>query len=229
MKFTLIFCLIIIIWMGKECHSLTQFNYEGRIQELQSLNQVVIKEKLKSKNPLLIHNVKLPQLSFSKLCDENPGYMIREGETYKILETCLTQDFAIYGNRGLYKDLGYEDALSSISNTFDTWMSCNKQGSLSLYKGYHAIERVQCIHTINLISVLSDSAILYLINPKHSSDISNLDTPSLKKWSHRVILKPGSILSIPSQWYYFYECKGKVIIYDYHSDTYGTYLYTLSR
>ena len=35
--------ILLVLWMGKECHSLHRFNYEGQIQELQSLNEVVIK------------------------------------------------------------------------------------------------------------------------------------------------------------------------------------------
>lgn len=229
MKVLLLLCVLAILWSAKECHSLTQFNYEGSVQELQSLNRVVLQEKLKAKNPLLIHNVKLPQPSLSEICEAHPGYMIREGETYKLLDTCLRQDLAIYENQGLYRDLGYEKELTDVSEPFETSMACRRQGFLSLYRGFHAIDRVKCLHNVNLIAVLASSAILYLINPKHASEIEALSNASLKKWSHRVILKPGSVLSIPTEWSYFYECKGETLIYTYRSDTYGTCLYNMSR
>lgn len=215
--------------MVKECRDLHQFNYEGVIQELQSSNKTVIGEKLKEKNPLLIHNVIMSSVHIKDILVNNPGYIARDSDKMILLDTFKDKEMSIYKNPSLFKDLGYMKELLKLSEPFETSLHCHKCGYLSLYKGYHTIAKEQTIHNLNLISVLSGSAIIYLINPKHKGDISGLSNEKIKKWSHRVVLKPGSLLSVPSEWYYFYECKGEVVLYNYESDRYGTYLYNLLR
>ena len=221
--------ILLVLWMGKECHSLHRFNYEGQIQELQSLNEVVIKEKMKDKNPLLIHNVTLPEINLSQIITDNPGYIIKDKDRFILLDKFRDKDMSVYQSESLYNDLGYRDKLSFVSDHLETKMSCNKRGYLSLFKGFHTIELTPCIHNVNIVSVVSGSGIMYMINPKHKNDIQGKTNQEVKKWCQRVILKPGSILSIPPNWYYFYECKADVIIYNYESDVYGTYLYNLLR
>ena len=230
MSFLIILLVILlIIWMGKECRELHQFNYEGRIKELHSSNKTVIHEKLKDKHPLLIHNIISPTMTIKEILQHNPGYILRDSDKMILLDTFNDKDMSIYKSPTLFQDLGYTQELLKLSEPFETTMSCHKQGYLSFYKGFHTINTDQCKHNVNLLSVISGSSILYLINPKHGEEIKGLTNDKLKKWSHKIVLKPGSILSVPSEWYYFYECKGDVIMYNYESDIYGTYLYNLLR
>ena len=87
-----ILLLLVVIWMGKDCYELRRFNYEGSIQVLQSLNEVVVREKMKDMNPLLIHNIVTPEVTMSDLVTQNPGYILRENEKMIMLEKCMEED-----------------------------------------------------------------------------------------------------------------------------------------
>ena len=225
----ILFLVLLIIWMIKECRELHQFNYEGQIKELQSANKIVIGEKIKDKNPLLVHNVIVPSITIQEILQQNPGYIIKDSDKMILLDTFKDKDMSVYKSPSLFQELGYAQDLLKLSIPFETYMNCHKNGFMSFYKGYHTIAKERATHNLNLLSVVSGSSIVYLINPKHGEEIDGLDNNTLKKWSHKVVLKPGSILSVPSEWYYFYECKGEVIMYNYESDIYGTYLYNLLR
>ena len=68
----ILFLVLLIIWMIKEYRDLHQFNYEGQVKELQSANKIVIGEKLKDKNPLLVHNVIVPPVTIQEMLQQNP-------------------------------------------------------------------------------------------------------------------------------------------------------------
>jgi len=215
--------------MGKDCYELRRFNYEGSIQVLQSLNEVVVREKMKEMNPLLIHNIVTPELTVRDLVTQNPGYILRENEKMIMLEKCMEEEVSVYKSETLSRDFGYYERLSELGEVFESTMACHKRGYISLYKGYHTTEPSRCTHNVNLLGVLSGTTILYLINPKHEKDILGKSNQAIKKLCHRIILKPSSMCYLPPMWHYFYECKGETILYNYESDIYTTYLYNLLR
>ena len=77
----MIFYLVLIlclIFVGKHIYEIYNFNHEGIIEQLQSANNEVISEKIKERNPLLIHNLgtkndKIRELTIQKLILQNPG------------------------------------------------------------------------------------------------------------------------------------------------------------
>ena len=226
----LIAILILLIWIIKECRDLHQFAYEGQIQEIQTMNPTVIQESLKPKNPLLVHNVPIRTLELSDILKHNPGYILHDHSKYILLDTFKEEEsMAIYRSPKLSEDLGYSGDLLSLGKPFETSLATGSQTSLSLYKGFHTVPATECVHNVNLMVVVSGHAIVYLVNPKHKTDIQGKPNQAIKKWSHKVVLKPGLLLSIPSNWFSFYECKGSTVIGTYESDTYPTYLYNLLR
>jgi hypothetical protein len=222
--------IVILIWIIKECRELHQFAYEGQVKELQSLNPAVIQESLKSKNPLLIHNVPVRTLDLPDILAHNPGYILHDHSKYILLDKFKDEEsMAIYRSPKLSEDLGYTRDLLALGKPFETSLTCGSQTSLSLYKGFHTVPMTECVHNVNLVLVVSGTAIMYLVNPKHKTEIQNKSNHAIKKWSHKVVLKPGLLLHIPSNWFSFYECKGSTVIGTYDSDTYPTYLYNRLR
>ena len=49
--------ITIIAFMGKYIYDLHNFNLNATVQLLQSSNSMIIQDKLKDKNPLIIHNL----------------------------------------------------------------------------------------------------------------------------------------------------------------------------
>jgi len=243
--------IVVLIWIIKECRELHQFAYEGSIQELQTLNQTVVQESLKTKNPLLIHNVPIRTLAIPDILEHNPGYILNDHSKYILLDKFKDEaSMAIYRSPKLSEDLGYTGDLLALGKPFETSLTCGARTSLSLYKGFHTVPVSECTHTVNMLLVLSGTAIVYLVNPKHKDEIRAAgegqggregkregkgkgegkdNNQAIKKWSHKVVLKPGLLLYIPSNWFSFYECKGSTVIGTYDSDTYPTYLYNLLR
>jgi hypothetical protein len=222
--------VVICIWIIKECRNLHQFNYEGQIQEIHGVNSTVIRENVATKHPLLIYNVLHEGKSLKECIGSLPGYILHEKDTYISLDMFQDkEEMSLYQSQKLSKDLKIHTHLLEVVKPFTTRMTCHQQSHVSLFKGYHMTPVSQGIHDLNLVIVLSGSCILYLINPKHENEIQGKSNHQLKKWSHKIVLKPNSILSIPPQWFYLYECKGEVVISEYHSDTYGTYLYNSIR
>ena len=222
--------VLLILWMVHECRRLHQFNYEGQIQELQSLNPVVVRETQGSKNPLLIHNVAMDPVTLPELLTKHPGYILSDSQSHCLLDSFKdTSTMSLYRRPKLSHDLGFHPSLRTMGSAFESSMACHPQTDLSLFKGFHMIPLTHATHNVNLLMVLSGSCIVYLINPKHETEIQGQPAENLKKWSHRLVLKPHSLLSIPPNWFYIYECKGETVIAGYHSDTYGTYIYNALR
>jgi hypothetical protein len=222
--------VLLIIWCIKECREVHQFAYDGLIQEIQRFNPIVIQENLKSKNPLLLHNVKIRTLDISDILSHNPGYILKDKDRYVLIDKFKDEEtMSIYRSSKLCDDIGYASDLLELGKTFETSMTCGAQTTLSLYKGFHTVPVTECTHNVSLLAVTSGTAIVYLVNPKHTQDILGKDNHSIKKWSHKVVLKPGLVLSIPCQWFSFYECKGSTVMGTYEADTYPTFLYNLLR
>ena len=166
-----ILCVGIILWSLKECKQLHAYPQDSTIVELQSYHPPTIKSHLSQRRPILIMNVIVPSYSFESLVKDNPGYILDDRGTMKMFETCLTHEMSIYKHEGLYKTLITDPRVVEWSRLFEEWYSCNSRSYLSLYKGFHTIPAQPCHHNYLLIGVLSDSAILYLIHPKHTDEL----------------------------------------------------------
>jgi hypothetical protein len=233
----LILTLILIgIIIAKYIYDLHKFNYNGHIQQLQSLNSVVVQESLKHKGPLVIHNVRIPSedLTHETLVSQNPGYIVQDQKKQVLLSTLTDKDvdhMVFYKNKILAQDTGIARELDQMTKPFDTKLSCGKTCSLSVLKGSTIIQLSQNTHDTLVLYQLQGHCTLYLINPKHAEDIvgPTKTAPQLKKWAHIVKVEPNLLISIPPNWFYFYESKGPMIQGVIESDTYPTWLYNYAR
>ena len=229
--------ITIIAFMGKYIYDLHNFNLNATIQQLQSSNSMIIQDKLKDKNPLIIHNLgtkyeNLHNYTFERLIEQNPGYIINHNQKFISLESFgdeTIQQMNIYKNQKLIHDLNLQDTMKDIIKPFTNQLTCNENYSLSLLKGKNTISLTQNKRNLLLIYQISGKSTLYLFNPKHKEDIINKENNEIKKWSHKINLEEGLIVSIPSEWYYFYECENISIVSSLEYDTYFTYLYNLLR
>ena len=229
--------LMIGIIVAKCIHELHKFNYNGRIQQLQSLNSVVVQESLKQKEPLVIHNVRIPteDLTHETLVSQNPGYIVQDQKKQVLLSTLTDKDvdhMVFYKNQILAQDTKIAQELDQMTKPFDTKLSCGKTCSLSVLKGNAIIQLSQNIHDTLILYQIQGHCTLYLINPKHAEDIQappKKETDQLKKWAHKVNVEPLLLISIPTNWFYFYESNEPMIQGVIESDTYPTWLYNRLR
>ena len=69
------------IIIGKHIYEIHNFNYEAILQQLQVANKEEIFDKMKQRNPLLIHNLGnkneyTRNININNLIIDNPGYII---------------------------------------------------------------------------------------------------------------------------------------------------------
>jgi hypothetical protein len=230
--------LLVLLFLGvlvaKSIHELHKFNYNATIHHLQSLNSVVVQESLKDKQPLIIHNVGIKKynLTHETLVSQNPGYIVQDGTKQVLLSTLSDKDvvqMVFYKNTKLSKDIGMNQEMETIASPFETKLSCGRQCSISVLKGNNITHLAQNTHDILILYQIQGQCSLYLINPKHKEDIQGKQSHHLKKWSHKITLKPSLLISIPSNWYYFYESTEPVIQCVIESDTYPTWVYNQLR
>ena len=119
--------------------------------------------------------------------------------------------------------------MNEIYKPFESTIHCNKNYSLSLFKGSNAISLTQNKHNLLLIHQIQGVSKLYLLNPKHKQDIILKDNNEIKKWGQKINLVSGLVLYIPIEWYYFFETDEDSIIGEIESDNYFTVLYNNLR
>ena len=236
----MILVLILItlgIIIGKHIYEIHNFNHEAILQQLQSATREEIFEKLKERNPLLIHNLgtkndRIRELTIKKLILQNPGYIINDNNRNISLSSFNDKEINqmnIYKNSKLCKDLNLENDMNEIYKPFESTIHCNKNYSLSLFKGSNAISLTQNKHNLLLIHQIQGVSKLYLLNPKHKQDIILKDNNEIKKWGQKINLVSGLVLYIPIEWYYFFETDEDSIIGEIESDNYFTVLYNNLR
>ena len=236
MIFYLVF-IIILILIGKHIYEIHNFNHEGIIEQLQSANNEVISEKIKERNPLLIHNLGNKNnlffnLSFNKLIEDNPGHIICHNNKYISLKSFNKdeiQQMNIYKNKDLPLQFQLTDAFDTIYQPFELNIHCNKNYFMSLFKGNNTIQLTQNKHNLLCIHQIYGESKLYLLNPKHKLDILNKNNDEIKKYGHKINLTPGIVLYIPVEWYYFYETDNESIIGEIECDNYFTVIYNNLR
>lgn len=234
MIFYLIFITIIIL-VAKHIYEIHNINYNAVLEQLQSANSEEIIEHLKERNPLLIHNLankheEYNDLSFEKLSDTNPGLIIHDKNRYISLKS-FTEEQQMYvrKNDTLYDILRLKELFNSIYEPFQSQIHCNKNYSLSLYKGLNSIQLQQNKHNLCLIAQIYGQSKLYLFNPKHKSNIIGKSNEQIKKYGQKINLTQGLLLYIPVEWSYFYETDMESIIGEIESDNYFTIIYNNIR
>ena len=236
----LIFLTILILTI-KHIHEIHNVNYNAIVEQLQSANSEEIFEKIKERKPLLIHNIvnkqdKFNNLSFDKLSLDNPGLIIHDNNRYLSLKSfCEEPNMYLYRNKDLYESLRLRELFDSIYEPFSSQLHVYKRYLLSFYKGLNSIQLQKNKHNLCLISQIYGQSKLYLFNPKHKNEIINKsngkikNNDSIKKYGQKINLTQGLLLSIPVEWYYFYEVEQESIIGEIISDNYFTVIYNNLR
>ena len=101
--------------------------------------------------------------------------------------------------------------------------------SFSIFKGLTMIPLQNCNHNYNIIGHLEGDSIIYLFNPKHKQDIINKDNHEIKKWAHKIIMKPNEILFIPTNWLYIQEINDYCFQFHIDIDTYFSWIPNLLK
>ena len=133
---------------------------EALLQQLQTATSEEIFEKLKERNPLLIHNLGnkndlLRNLTIKSLINENPGYIISD-KSKNISLSSFKEDevkqMTIYKNSKLCSDLGLTTNLDQIYEPFKSDLHCNIKYSLSLFKGVNILSLQHNKHNLLLLN-----------------------------------------------------------------------------
>ncbi len=212
-----------------------KFNTSAELIQLQDSNKQVIIDNIKSKNPLLIHNLindnKIENISFESIVNDNPGYIINDNSkniSLSIFNDKKINQVYVLDNINLIKDLRISDSLKNIKNSFANEFTFNQKAKLNLLKGSHRVNIQKNKHDSLLFTQIYGETTFYIINPKHSNIIGE-KYDKIKKWSIKIILKKGLNLYIPPEWFYIFEVKEESIFSAITSDTYFTYLYNSLR
>ena len=231
-----LFFLLVLLVVIKYCYDLHQFNPDAELIELHDCNPITIQEKYKSKSPLLIHNHPKIDITMKSLLQSNPGYIIVDDDKYLSFDSFDTHEkshenpLSVYQNKKLCKDLFISPSLEKISELFLDKLHCNIQFAVSLFKNKNRLTLSENKNNLLILKPIQNQITVYLINPKHALDIAQKDEESIKKWSHKIVLNENQILSIPPNWFYFYETnQNDTIIGSIQSDTYFTVFYNLLR
>ena len=229
---TILFIIGVMIYFINKSQ---KFNSTAELIQLQDSNKIIIQENMKYKSPLLVHNLLnnniLSELSFEKIVNDNPGYIIKDNNKNISLSIFNDKDIKqvfILDNLNLINDLNLKESFKDIENTFSDDLTFIKNTKLNLFKGDHRVNIKRNKNDKLIISQLYGETTFYIINPKHG-DIINKNYNEIKKWSIKIILKKGLNLYIPPEWFFIYEINGESIFANTYSDNYFTFLYNYLR
>ena len=109
--FFIVLTLSIII--GKHIYDLHQFNHLADLKQIQNPNHFEIKELIKSKSPLLIHNLigkyDLTEFTLDSLINNNPGYIIDDnGKNISLSSFRDYENIYILNNKPIVNHIGYK-------------------------------------------------------------------------------------------------------------------------
>ena len=218
----LIIQTIIILYIIFAIYSIIEikkYNKNGLIVDLNNDNDNNIKVELLSLNPILIH--KNINVDSEYLLNHYSNIMINNNDNFISIKNLFQNDtINIFKNKNLLKDTDLKDKINFDMDIFENLplpILLYQEHSLSFLKGDQLISKQFCKHNINILIILEGEITIYLINPKHKDDIMNKDLQSIKKYSHKYILKKDNIFIIPPNWYYFQENTNNLTI-QYHID-----------
>jgi len=222
--------LTILLFIGKYIYEIHQINYSAELVQLQNPNHVIIKDLLKERSPIIIHNLigkyDISELSIDSLVKNNPGYIINDnGKNIALSSFKNNDDMYVLNNKEIINHIGYTNTFTEIQKSFEDKLTCDITHELSILKGSQYLSLNQNKHNCEYYSQLNGESIFYLVNPKHEVDIKGKINDEIKKWAFKINLKTGIALYIPPGWYYFYESVGTSIISRSYSDNYFTWFY----
>lgn len=222
--------LIYLIYMIFHVKSMIQFNPNANIIHIELPDKDKIMIELKEKSPLIINNSVGLSVTIDSMNLEIPGYIINDKDTLLSLDQLCKSDFIqVLNNSKLIDDFKLTKQLSSTEELLTTFMKCDSEYSMSLYRGEQLSPLFKNYRETLFLQPLHGSLTIYLFNPKHEKDIKGLELQSIKKWGIKINLQKDKLLYIPPEWFYYYETKEDIILVKGESDTYSTWLFNYIR
>ena len=79
-----IIIIILILISVKYCYELHNINHNSTLIQIQDPNEIIIKDNLKNKSPLIVYNLiskydSLSEITIESLIQNNPGYTLMFG------------------------------------------------------------------------------------------------------------------------------------------------------
>ena len=228
-----IMIIVYLLYTIRYIHSMLQYNEKATIIHIEDPSKDKISVDIKGKCPLFItrgESSLKPSVSLLYLQSITPGYIIDDNKKLISLdELSSSPNVVIDKNVKIVTDLELSEYISSEQDLFDDIFQCNKQTSLSIYKGEVKSTLKKNYNELLLIQPVSGTVTLYLFNPKHETDIKGIDTTMIKKWGIKLSLTKDNILYIPPEWYYMYESTEEALVMYTEIDTISTVLFNKIR
>ncbi len=222
---------VYLIVMIQQVHSMIQYNSNATVKTIQIPNKDKINDELKNKQPLLII---YPQnklgYTLTTMNRITPGYIIQDGETLISLDKlCNSDSVSLFDNEKIIQDYNLTDHCDKLYNLVKNQLSCDNTYRLSLLKGKNQSKLYKNYREHLMIQSIDNSFDLYLFNPKHESDIKGLELKSIKKWGIKLEVAKDTVVYIPTEWSYFYECKEELLLLKIECDSIPTWLFNRIR
>mgnify|MGYP000096963486 CR=1 FL=1 len=163
--------------------SMIQFNPNANIIHIELPDKDKIMIELKEKSPLIINNSLSLTITLDSMNLEIPGYIINDNDKLLSLDQlCKSEFIQIIDNSKLVDDFKLTKQLSSTEELLTTFMKCDSEYSMSLYRGEQLSPLFKNYRETLFLQPLHGSLTIYLFNPKHEKDIKGLELQSIKKW-----------------------------------------------
>lgn len=214
--------------------NINRYNKDAEIVILTTDNTIDIIDAMDDLNPLILKNSLtkceiLNNSTLQKLLTNNVGYIINDNNKNISFDSFEGENnISLYHNSKCIDDFNIKTSLDKIFSPLDTHLTCNTQHYMNIFKGNQKTKILKQINNTCMYSCLDGKCTFYLINPKylHNNEF-NYNNP--KKWSNKIVLSRGEILSIPANWDYYYESEEELVMTLSVSDKYNTYLYNLFK
>lgn len=212
-------------------HRLIQYDNNATLVTLDQWNQDKLSQEVSHKNPVCwkVNDYK-HTFTFQEMNQRIPGYMIQDTVSPRSLNYLLqSPQFAITHRPELIIDFQLQPSCKSIQDLFQLKLACRPTYDMSLFRGTNYTQLYKQQRELCILQVLQGSAVVYMFNPKHEREIKGLPLQSIKKWAIKTTITPEYSVSIPPEWYYFYETSEDTSVIRIQSDTAMSVLYNLLR
>lgn len=230
--FLLKLCILCyLFYMIYRIHDMIQYNKNATIQTVQIPDKEKVIHELQKKQPLLIiYPENKLNLTINNMNSLVPGYIINDKETLLGLDQLSqSKEIEIIDNQKLITDFNLSEHCDKVMELVKGYSTCDISYKLSLLRGSYKSRLYKNYRECLLLQSLDNSYTLYLFNPKHENEIKGLDTDTIKKWGIKIDVAKDTILSIPTEWSYFYECRDELLLSKYECDSIPTWLFNRIR
>ena len=205
--------LLYLIIMIYSVLNLQKYNKNGITIEISDEKKFI--NELSYLNPLKFY------ISINHNSENLPVKYILDGNEINLYDSYSLNQFLFIHKR---KEILPYDSNKYINKLMENKYLYPLNHSISIYKKNVIIPIERCIHNYNFIGIIDGETTIYLFNPKHKQDIINKQNNEIKKWGHKIVLKRGDCISIPTNWYYIQETNDKCIQYHIDIDTIFTFI-----